>query len=120
MKISQKKIKSQRSKVWHLYHVPGKGNYTTRPKNAIFINPHNSIEHEIEKVRQGMTLREKNMQFITEAVENKTGLRRDMVVLDTHEIIEIETDPKRAKRFNSDPMAKKIKVIKLWAQTNKK
>lgn len=41
-------------------------------------------------------------QFITEAVDNKTGLRRDIVCLDDGLIKEIETDPKRAKRHKED------------------
>lgn len=104
----------KRRETWHKYHVPGKGNYTTRPFNGIFLSPKNSWKHEKEKCHQCHVLLKRKMKFITEAVENITGLRRDLVVLDTGEIIEIETDEKRAERFKSDPMSDKITVIKLW------
>jgi cellulose biosynthesis protein BcsQ len=89
------------------------GNYTTRPKNAIFLSPSNSEEHEMEKCRQCYEILKKGMKFITEAVDNHTKERADIVVLDTGERIEIETDKNRAKRFEGTD----ITVIKMWEKT---
>ena len=107
------KIATQ-TKVWHSYHVPGMGNYTTRPKNAIFLSPANSLEHEMAKCRMCYKLLKDGLKFVTEAVDNKTQERADIVVLDSGERIEIETDPKRAERFKGTD----ITVIKLWEDTH--
>lgn len=107
----------QRKKVWHSFHVPGKGNYTTRPINAIFLSPANNWEHEGEKCMQCYRLLGEKKKFITEAVCNRTGERADIVVLDTGERIEIETNPRRARRFDN----KNITVIKTFiSKKNKK
>ncbi len=112
--MNQRDLTIQRKMVWRKYHVPGMGNYTTRPINAIFLSPANSLEHEMEKCRQCYEQLKARTKFITESVCNKTGLRRDIVVLDTGEIIEVETCPKRASRFKDDPMTDDITVVKLW------
>lgn len=49
--------------------------------------------------------------FITEAVDNKFNLRRDIVDLSSGKIFEIETNKKRAERFKNSP---DVIVIKLW------
>lgn len=96
--------------VMRSYHTPGCNNYVKRAKNAIFITPMNSMEHEVAKLATCYELKKRGFDFITEAVENKTGLRRDVVCLDTGEIFEIETTKERAKRFEGTV----AKVIKLF------
>jgi len=96
--------------VMRSFHTPGCSNYVKRAKNAIFITPMNSIEHEIAKLNLCYSLKKLGYDFITEAVENKTGLRRDVVCLDTGEIFEVETTPERAKRFEGTG----VTVISLW------
>lgn len=85
-------------------------NYEKRPINTIFINPSCSVAHEVRKVIECYKLQKEKKEFITEAISMKTNERFDIVVLDTGERIEIETDPKRAKRFDGQD----ITVIKLW------
>lgn len=109
-----KELLLKRKETWHKYHVPGKGNYTTRPINAIFLSPANSLKHEMEKCRVCYALLSEKKKFITEASENRTGLRRDIVCLDNGEILEIETSEKRAERFKSDPMKDSIIIVPLW------
>lgn len=115
--MSQKELLIKRKNVWHSFHVPGKGNYTTRPINGIFLSPANSWEHEQAKCRECYHLLESKMKFITEAVDNKTGERADIVVLDTGRRIEIETDERRSRRFDNRP---DIDVVELFDKTSKK
>ena len=77
-------------------------NYCKRKKNAVFINPANSLKHETEKLKLCYNLRKEKKEFITEAVENKTGLRRDVVCLDTGIVYELETNPKKAKSLKRE------------------
>lgn len=96
------------------YHTPGCNEYNRRPIDAIFLSPANSIEHEMAKCRMCYKLLKDGLKFVTEAVDNKTQERADIVVLDSGERIEIETDPKRAERFKGTD----ITVIKLWEDTH--
>jgi hypothetical protein len=92
----------KRMENYRKYHIPGCSNYYRRPKNAIYINPANSLKHEIGKLTKCYELRKIKHEFITEAVENATGLRRDIVDMDDGEKYEIETDKLRAERHNKD------------------
>ena len=96
------------------YHTPGCSKYIKRAKNAIFVSTSNSYEHELAKFNTCWKLKKQGFDFITEAAENKTGLRRDVVCLNTGFIYEIETTKTRAERFKTDPMKEKIVIIKLW------
>lgn len=87
------------NKHWRMYHINGMSPIHTIRRNVIFISVANSIEHELEKTRVCWELRSMNHEFITEAVDNKTGLRRDIVDLNTGIVIEVETTPERALRF---------------------
>ena len=106
--------KAERSNI-SKYHTPSCANYIKRAKNAIFINPSNSLEHEMAKLKECYLLRQLGISFITEAVRNKKvkGKERrvDVVNLATGEEIEIETDPKRAARFDGE---EGVRVVKLW------
>lgn len=108
--MNQKDTILMQTKTWHSYHVPGMGNYTTRPKNAIFLSPANSEEHEMEKCRICYNLLKEGKKYITEAVDNHTKERADIVILDSGERIEIEMEKDRAKRFEG----RDITVIKMW------
>ena len=90
----------KRNEVWKSYHTPGMPNYAKRKRNAIFISTANTLKHEIGKLACCYRLRKEKKEFITEAVDNKTGLRRDIVCLDDGEIYEIETTQKRAARHD--------------------
>jgi len=81
--------------VWHSYHIPSMPHYMRRPKNAIYINPSNSLKHEIKKMEICYEFRQAGIDFITEAVPNDRDNRRvDIVNLKTGDEIEIETNPK--------------------------
>jgi len=86
------------------------GNENTRVKKNV-ITPHgNSYEHEKAKFDICWMLKNKGHDFITEAYNAKTKMRHDIVDLDTGYIYEVETDPKRAERFNQE----NIIVVKLF------
>jgi hypothetical protein len=93
-----------------------------RPKNAIFISTANSIEHEIWKTKICYELKQQGKSFITECVRNtkdEKGKERrvDIVELDSGKEIEIELDPKRAKRFEGE---NNVIVIKVWEHERSK
>ena len=113
--MNKKDLATKRNDTQRLYHVPGMANITNRKRNAVFISPSNSLEHEIGKMKVCYELRKEKMQFITEAVCNKTQKRRDVVCLDDGMIFEIETDKKRAERFKDQ---KGVVVIKLWKEVS--
>jgi hypothetical protein len=96
------------------YHCPGSASLIKRAKNAIYFSSANSKEHEMAKAEICYELKELGHDFITECVNNKNGLRRDIVDLNTGFIYEIERSMCRAERFNDDPEKDKIKVIKLF------
>ena len=106
--MSKKELITKVKENWRKYHVPGKGNYTTRPFNAVFISTSNSLKHEQKKLEVCYNLRKKGSHFITEAVENKTGLRRDVVELETDTKYEVECTRKRAERHRG---LKNVEVI---------
>ena len=97
-------LKKREDETYKQYHIPGCHNYMRRPKNSVYLNPSNSLEHELAKARVCYELQKEKKKFITEAVENATGLRRDVVCLDDGEIFEIETTIARAKRFIGQPV----------------
>ena len=107
-------IKEKRNDTARQYHVPGMPNYTSRKRNAIHFSKANSKPHEMGKASICYDLLAEGKSFITEAVHNKTGYRRDVVCLDSGNVYEIETDPKRAKRFENQEGV--ILVIKLWEE----
>ena len=119
--MNEKEKNTHRRKVWHKYRIPGQGPLMRRKINAVFLNPTNSLEHEMAKCIQCYFIQKQKKKFITEAeihIEGKI-YRRDIVVLDyPSEIIEIETDPKRAERFKSDPQRDNIIILKLWEGKN--
>jgi hypothetical protein len=96
------------------YHTPGCTDYNKRPINAIFLNPTNSEKHEMAKCAYCYELLKAGRKFITEAVNNNTGERNDVVILDTGEKIEFEMNPKRAERFKGRA---DIIVKKLWEES---
>ena len=115
--MNKKEIRAKIRHNWYKFHVPGCSNLHRIKRNAVFISPANSLAHEIAKLKVCYELRKTGCDFITEAVENKTGLRRDVVDLTSGIIFEIETDKKRASRFLLDP---RVRVIKLWENKNGK
>lgn len=98
------------------YHIPSMPNYYKRPKNAIYISAANGPIHEHKKLDICLEFRKLGIDYITEAVRNKKdkngkSRRVDIVNLNTGDEIEIETDPKRAKRFEGEAG---VIVIKTW------
>ena len=63
-------------------------------RNCIRINTGNTYAHELKKFEECWRLATEGKEYITEAVVEGTKRRYDILVLDTGEIIEIETDPK--------------------------
>lgn len=105
-----------RNEIWRKFHSPGCQNYCKRKKNAVFISPANSLKHEKAKLEVCWLLRKIKEDFITECVSNATGLRHDVVSLDTGKIYEIETTRSRSLRFNEIQKQYDVEiiVIKLW------
>lgn len=105
----------QRRKVYNSYHIPGCGNLNRLKKNAVFLSAANSFEHEMAKCEQCYILKKRGKEFITEAERNRkhgeARVKVDIVVLDTGEEIEIETDKNRAKGLIAE---NKATVVKLW------
>ena len=97
---------------WKCYH---KTNSTAYCKiNGFVVYWNNSREHEFKKLELMWDLVNQGNKVICEAVENDTGLRRDLVDLTDDIIYEIESTKKRAARFKSDPKASKIEVVGLY------
>jgi hypothetical protein len=81
------------------------------------IHQQNSDEHEHGKLEVCLKLLREGKEFITEAVPNDNPkLRHDVICLDDGVIFEIETDPKRAERFNG---MNNIVVVALWKDSSK-
>lgn len=66
------------------YHIPNCHNYMRRPKNAVYLNPANSILHERKKFEVCYDLQKNNCKFVTEAVRNVKvdGKERRIDVID--------------------------------------
>jgi hypothetical protein len=62
-------------------------------RNCIRINTGNTYAHELKKFEVCWALAKDGKEYITEAVVEGTKRRYDIFVLDTGEIIEIETNP---------------------------
>lgn len=112
--MNKKELLLKRTETWKKFHTPGCQNFCKRKRNAVFISPANSLEHEIAKLKVCYDLRKAKKEFITEAVENATGFRRDVVCLDNEAIWEIELDRKRAMRFKDQDGD--IRIVKLWEE----
>lgn len=112
--MNKNELALRRRKVYRSYHIPGQSHLHPRKINAVFLSPANSWLHEQAKCKVCYDLLKEHKKFITEAVNNRTGERADVIVLDTGERVEIECDPRRAKRFEG----KDITVIKLWKKNN--
>lgn len=106
--MNKQQLALQRTKVYKSYHVPNMPNYARRKVNAIFFNPSNSKRHELKKAEVCYDLLSEGKQFVTEAVDNKTGLRRDVICLDTGIVYEIETTVSRSLRHKND---KNVEVV---------
>jgi hypothetical protein len=117
--MNKKELIMQRKKTHNKYGVWGGSYHSRRAKNAVYFhrNPNGvSDEHEVAKFMECLRLKREGKEFITEAWRRGTRppVIRDIVCLDNEEIIEVETDPKRAARFKDDPDSDKIRVLKLW------
>lgn len=122
IRLNKKEQKIKEIDTIKSYHTPSCNAYVKRAKNAIYLNPTNSWEHEMAKCRACYELRSTSSNFITEAVRNAKDAegkhrRIDIVDLTTGYEIEIETDPKRAKRFDGE---ENVIVIKLWKEKGDK
>jgi len=60
-------------------------------RNYVHVHPQNTYEHEKRKFEECWRLRQEDKQFVTEARFKDRDLRADIYVLDTDQIIEIET-----------------------------
>jgi len=114
--MNKKELSLKREETRKKYKVPRGNNYQKRPLNAIYFRSMNSLRHELMKAQKCHELLKEKKWFITEAENKRNGLIRDVVCLDDGMIYEIETDPRRAERFKTDPESDMIEVIKLWKQ----
>ncbi len=81
-----------------------------RQINAIHLNPANTLIHEITKCKKCYELLRNNKMFITEAVNQETNERHDIVCLSNNQVIEIvntNVSPDILKHYE----AKKYKII---------
>jgi hypothetical protein len=86
-----KKMNDFEKRRWLSYHKLGGASYNNRCKiDAPAQSLANSYAHEEARYRKQYELRKLGHLTITEAVENKTGLRRDLVDLSDGEIWEFE------------------------------
>ena len=88
---------------WFKYHIAGCSNLHRIKRNVVFLHASNSKEHELKKCEICYELKKEGVQFITEAVCNKTNERHDIVNLATNDKIEIEGKGKRGKRHLGKP-----------------
>jgi hypothetical protein len=108
--VNQKDKLLRKNEIFKNYHATGCANFCRRKPNQLVIHKNNSYEHEKAKFDVCWELLKAGKSFITESVDNKTGLRRDIVV-DNGFIIEVETDEKRSLRFKG---IANVIVIPLW------
>ncbi len=98
--MNQKERKKAVTENIKKYHTPSCPAYIKRAKNAVFISPSNSIEHETKKLEVCYQFRKEGIDFITEAVKNKRegkDRRVDIINLVTGDEIEIEKNHKIKK-----------------------
>lgn len=79
---------------------------TGQKRNYLHIHPQNSYAHEKRKFEECWKLRQQGKQFVTEARFKDRNLRADIYVLDTDQIIEIESSSyelaERKKEYPED------------------
>ena len=109
--MNKRELIKKRRENWYKYKISHGNNLQRIKMNVIYISTANSLDHEIGKLKICYELRKQGHYFITEAEDIRTKERADVVDLDTGIRYEIETDPRRAKRFEG---RKNIEVIKLW------
>jgi len=94
----KKKLTESQTEIYKSYHISGMANYIRPKVNSFSIHTNNSLPHELKKLEICYELKKTKIPYITEVVDNKTNLRRDIVALNGA-IYEIETTMSRAKRF---------------------
>lgn len=97
--MKRSSIKSNELEFYKRFGIQGSPPYAKRAINTVVPHIHNSLEHEVAKFIEAYNRIKMGHKIITEAFEKETGLRRDLVDLTDQEIVEIETNPQRAKRF---------------------
>lgn len=84
---------------WRKYHIPGCSPIHRMKVNAIHLSIANSKVHEMAKCSLAYDLLAQGHKIITEAVENQTNLRRDLVSISSGNVWEIEdSKSSRGKR----------------------
>jgi len=109
--MNKKEVSLKRRQVMRSYHTPSCSNYVKRAKNGLFIGSGNSFAHEYGKFLVCLKLRKEGKFFISEAVRNDNKRRVDVVCLDDGVEYEVETDKRRAKRFEG---MRGVEVVKVW------
>jgi len=92
------KLTENERETWHKYHKLGGHNLSRCPVDKFNENVHDSIEHETAKFQLYFSLRKQGHRVLTEAVDNKTKKRHDVVDLTTGEVYEIEITQRRSER----------------------
>ncbi len=95
-----KKLTKEEYKRWTSYKKQGGSNISRCKVNQLNHSIANSIVHEVAKFLTLYHLQSEDHKLITEAVENRTGVRRDLVDLTTGEVYEFEMDEIRSERHN--------------------
>lgn len=88
-------------------------NTSSRHTNCIRIHPQNSKRHEMKKVEICWELLQEDKHFITEAEFKNKDIRADIYVLDTGELIEIESSDYQLEQRKEDYPDEDVTMIHL-------
>lgn len=84
----KKQLTKKEKEYWHKFHIPNCSNIYTRKVNAVFLNTHNSLKHELKKAETCYEIQQNGGKFITEAQKSK-GKIIDIIDLSAQKEIEI-------------------------------
>jgi len=117
--VNKKESIEVEKKNWYKFHIKSMNPLRNRcKKDHLSIPGGNKPIHELLKCMTCLALKKLNHRFVSEAEEMVEGNRfvRDVVCITTKDPVrfEIETDKRRAERFEQDPKRDGITVIKAW------
>lgn len=85
-----------------------------KKQNVVNIHPQNSKRHEQKKFELCWDLEQENKKYVTEARFKDKNLRADIYVLDTGEVLEIETSKQELVQRKENYPEHQTWVYPLW------
>lgn len=82
-------------------------------RNCVRLHPQNTSKHELRKAEECLKLRREGKHFVTEAEFKDKDIRADIYVLDTGEIIEIETSDYKLEQRKQKYKNEELNIIHL-------